>query len=238
MDYNNNQQIELKQTNSLAMILSVIIAILLAYISYLYYSKDMIKKGDLESKYTLKSNIDFNTLPSYIQEQYVSKYKYDTDMSNSKNIEPKIIEKIVEVPKEIIKIKEVIKNINTTTKLDKSKYKSFQCIDMDSSGTVPSKECKQNLHKFLDKNKDSKLFEVIAMVNSKDFYLLSKLKNKYNKTRVKKLDNYAKLGLAQTRVKEGIWSIQEYLGMDTNIQMVNYKIDTKDDIGFIVRAYK
>ena len=58
-------------------LLSITIAILLGYIGYIYYSKDVLKKGEIKRDYIKKDDVSFDMLPSYIQSDYISKLQYD-----------------------------------------------------------------------------------------------------------------------------------------------------------------
>ena len=156
---------------------------------------------------------------------------------------PKVIEKIIKVKedckeqieKKVGKLEQLfqmqqkeIKSVKVTSNnIDKTKYKTYTCKDMLKSDFYISKNCNKMIHKFLDKNKNSKMFEVIGVVGSDEF----KLSNK--------ISDFAKLGLAHKRVTEGKWAIKYHLGHNTNVQVVNYIITSKKKYkGFVVRAYK
>ena len=97
----------------------------------------------------------------------------------------------------------------------------------------------KELNKFLDKNKDARFFEVIGVINQTEFSVLDKLKNEANKKGIERISNLSQIGLSRKRVIEGTWSIKNHLGVDTNIQVVNYTITSKkNNKGFVVRAYK
>jgi len=48
------------QSNSALYVIIILLLISLGYIAYLYLSYEIIKKDQLEEKYVLKHNIDFN----------------------------------------------------------------------------------------------------------------------------------------------------------------------------------
>ncbi len=137
---------------------------------------------------------------------------------------------------------DMIKNVKERTKqIDKTKFNSYRCYEMDGRGVYPSANCISNLHKFLDNNKDSKLFEVIGISDKSEFVLLSKLKeyDYADESEIKRVAKFAQIGLLSSRVNEGIWSIKNYLGASTRVQTVNYSITSqKKNKGFVVRAYK
>lgn len=261
MNLYEQPEVKIVKNNTLGYIMSGLLIVSLGYTGYLYYSKDMVKKGDLKEKYIEKDNITFDTLPSYTKDRYVEKYKYESELSilNSKIkglqskttssiAKPQVVEKIIEVEKivevekiiEIEKIVEVEKSsANKLSKIDKKSFNVYSCYDMSAGGVEPSLQCKKTLKEFLEKNKNSKLFEIIGVNNKKEFELIKKLRKTENKTRVDNLSHYAKLGISRKRVLEGAWAIREILGDDTNIQLVNYTVTSKkEDKGFILRAYK
>jgi len=184
--------------------------------------------------------------------------------TNNKSVvknKPTTIEKIVEVEK-IIKVKEdckaqikqkvgkleqlvrlqqkaILSIRSGTSSIDKTKYKTYTCKDMLKGSFYIPKSCTKMLYKFLDKNKDAKMFEVIGVVDASEFKVLTKIKEPQNKSKVIKIANFAQLGLAYRRVKEGKWAIRYYLDKNVNIQVVNYIIKSKKKSkGFVVRAYK
>ncbi len=86
---------------------------------------------------------------------------------------------------------------------------------------------------------DAKIFEVIGMVDIKEFKILNKLRQNNDTPEVDRISNFAQLGLSRQRVIEATWGIKGYLGTQTNIKVVNYTIVSKKKYkGFIVRAYK
>jgi hypothetical protein len=262
MDYNNTEIETTPKNNTALYSVGVLLLISMIFTIYTYLSYDMVQKGDLKEKYVKKDNIEFDILPSYVQDEYIKKYIHTTqvdslnsqirDLKNNgnKNIpcEPKIIEKIVEVEK-VVEIEKIINQSSSISKdenenktyntINKSKYDSFKCYDMDSGGIYPSVNSVKKLNKFLDKNNDARLFEVIGVINKAEFLVLDKLKNEANKKSIERISNLSQIGLSRKRVIEGTWSIKNHLGVDTNIQVVNYTITSKkNNKGFVVRAYK
>ena len=264
---------ESKQNNTFTYILMVAVVILLGYIGYIYTSHDMVKKGTLKSNYVLKDAIEFDMLPPYIKDKYIEYYDYSEKinelnhklaiMKNKANdvSEPKIIEKIVEVPVEKIvevpvekivkvpveKIVEVAKIMtvpitvqpdNDNINLKETKYNTFTCKDLEEGSIVITKSCVKQLQNFLDENKDAKKFEVIGMVDNTEFKFINKLKDVYGAKKVKNLSKYSQIGLSRQRVIEASWVVREYIGDYKNIKTVNYTINTTNKKGFVVRAYK
>lgn len=237
MNLYEKDEIQVVQNNTMAYILGTLLVVMVGYVGYIYSTKDMVPKGDLKEKYVKKDDINFDMLPEYIKSRYIESYKYNSEINDlnlqieqlktAKNIvsgEPKIVEKIVEVEKvvEIEKIVEVpVEITKEATKeipaeISKANYKTYRCYDMADGGVYPSQNCIDALSVFLEQNKDAKMFEVIGVVNSKEFVLIDKLKKEEDNQRVENLSKYAQLGLSRKRVIEGTWAIKQYLGLDTN----------------------
>ncbi|MEA3352433.1 MAG: hypothetical protein U9Q33_01255 [Campylobacterota bacterium] len=257
MDYNNyntnNKTQVQKQDYTFVYILTFLVIGLSSYIGYIYYSHDMVNKGDLEKKYILKDEVSFDLLPSYEQDRYIEKRIYDnklyelnSKLANSlKSVEPKIIEKIVEVEKvvEVEKIVEIEKPTAAPqqfdTKKDPLKLKDiYQCYTMVGD-IYPSEECVDKLNLFLDKNKDAYKYEVIGVINKDSFPVLDKVTTKENKRMINRVSNLAQTGLSRKRVIEAMWNVKNKLGVSRDITTVNYTIISNEGLaGFIVRAYK
>jgi len=152
------------------------------------------------------------------------------------------VERIVKVPVEkIVEIEKYSdKNLlseNQKTINKSNNFNTYTCKSMASGSIQISQKCKNDLHRFLENNKNSKMFEVIGMIDSKDFKLLNKLKDVYGEKRIKHLSKYSQIGLSRQRVIEASWLLKKYLGDYRNIKTVNYTVNAKDKKGFIVRAY-
>jgi hypothetical protein len=248
------KRIEIKQNYTAAYISGFAAVLLAVFLAYTYYSNDMVKKGDLDKKYIKKDDVTFQDLPAYLQSDYISKSEHNQKLLESKQnyakleTEEKIsniktsdntdianvieVEKIVEVEKPVT----VIRNISD---IDKTKYKSFGCYEMVSGDYYASKNCINELHSFLDKNKDAKLFEVIGVYNNEEFDVAKKIGDEQEKKELRRVFELAQIGLVEKRVTEGIWQIKNYLGFSTNVQKVNYDIKSQYGIkGFVVRAYR
>jgi len=246
-------QREIKQDNTLVYILIVVIIILLGYIGYLYGFKDMVKKDDLKDKYILKSDVSFSMLPSYEKSRYINFYEHDTQinelqqqMRTLKNTQPrvveveKVIEKIVNVPVEkVIEVEKVVEIQNSfSNNNDKTIFNTFTCKNLEEGSISIPQVCQDKLHKFLDENKKSSSFEVIGMVDDKDFKFIKKLKDVYGEKKIKNLAKYSQIGLSRQRVIEASWLVKRYIGNYDQIRAVNYTLNSKSNRGFVVRAYK
>lgn len=226
-DFNNEKQIEYR-TNHMGMYIFLFISLILAgLLGYNYYAYEMTDKSEFKQDYIKKENITFDDLPSYIKSDYISNFQHNqklNELALKKEQKTKTIQKVVEVEK-IVKV-EVPKIVKVTQAVDKSKYNSYSCYEMINEYS-PSKNCIIKLQKFLDKNKDSKLFEVIGISTNE----------KIEKTLDEKTKMLIKKGLTQKRVEEAVWEVKKHLGIDTNVQSATY--DVKDSQkGFAIRAYK
>jgi len=117
-------------------------------------------------------------------------------------------------------------------------YDTFTCKDLLGGSVDISAACINQLHAFLDKNKNAKIFEVIGMVDNSEFKLIKKLKDVYGEKKLKSLSKYSQIGLSRQRVIEASWAIREYIGDYKNIKTVNYTVKSKNKKGFVVRAYQ
>jgi len=157
--------------------------------------------------------------------------------------EPKVVykDKIVEGEAKIIE-KTVFKDVI----IDKSKFNVFRCYGMSPSGYRLSPKCENGLKTFLDKNKDAKSFEVIGIMNPKDFRTIVILKQKLELLKeldlsgeqVDVLKHLVAVGLDKLRVNETIWEVKKILGRQANIAPVSYDVNSPHYRGTVVRAYK
>ncbi|MCK5111592.1 MAG: hypothetical protein KAQ94_08735 [Arcobacteraceae bacterium] len=246
-----------EQSNILLYSLAGLLVVITGLVVYVYIGFDMVKKGDLEDKYIKTEEVTFTSLPSYIQDEYIKKYTFTSkinilneeikqlkkknEVSTHTNENENEVESIVKIAKEVEPeveaIIEIAKEVDIV--VDKTKYKSYMCTDMANGTIYPSTNCVKLLNEFLDTNKDAKIFEVIGMVDTKEFKILNKLRQNNDTPEVDRISNFAQLGLSRQRVIEATWGIKGYLGTQTNIKVVNYTIVSKKKYkGFIVRAYK
>ena len=229
------------------------------------FQKNYVKKDDIVfNMLSAKEQNKYMYIDAHLRQIDTLNNKIKDLKTNNKSVvknKPTTIEKIVEVEK-IIKVKEdckaqikqkvgkleqlvrlqqkaILSIRSGTSSIDKTKYKTYTCKDMLKGSFYIPKSCTKMLYKFLDKNKDAKMFEVIGVVDASEFKVLTKIKEPQNKSKVIKIANFAQLGLAYRRVKEGKWAIRYYLDKNVNIQVVNYIIKSKKKSkGFVVRAYK
>lgn len=237
MDYNEEKKVEVKTSYTGVFILGAVAFALACLLGYNYFAYTMVPKDEFKEKYIKKDDIAFDDLPSYVKSDYISKYEHNTKLGSlndqvSKLRSAKPEEKIVQIEKVVEKVVKVPSNI------DRSKYDTYKCYEMIGGDHTPSDNCIKRLKDFLDKNKNSTLFEVIGVANKEKFNVFKQINDKKLKQKVVKLEELAQKGLTQKRVEEAVWEIKKYLGRDTNVHTATYHLDDQGKKGFILRAYK
>ena len=229
-----------------------------------FNSLSSVQKNKYVSKDKYLEDIDkLESMPPKTIEKVVEKIVYKDKIVKS---EPKeiIVEKIVEtkakeiiVEKIVYKDKIVVSNPRVIEKLiektvykdktiDRSKFDVFRCYGMSPSGYRLTSQCISGLKKFLKKNTDAKYFEVIAVMNPKDFRTIMILEQKtdlleqldLNKKQVSKLKDLSSVGLDKLRVVETIWEVKKILGKQTIVVPVSYNVNSNKYRGTVLRAYK
>lgn len=235
--------------NVVNIVLGAVVIGLLVFGGYIYQTKSIVPKGDKKT---------FDDLPLYIQEQYVPKsdmLSLQEQLQDSKEqikqlkgqldqkqdmrsplvpnnkldakqeVREKVIEKIVKVPDTI----------------DKTNYKTYTCKSFDPAGISIPDSCKKSLFTFLDTNKNAKLFEIIGLVDDREFRLIKNLEDVYGVKKIKDIKKYVQRGLSRQRVVEMTWLIKEHfhnLGDDDfKLNAVNYTLYSKNKRGFVIKAY-
>jgi len=127
--------------------------------------------------------------------------------------------------------KEVFPAVKSTSK----DYKILKCYDLNPGQFYLSSKCKKDISQFVKINKKALRFEVIGVVDQKDFSSLytqdTKSKNALE------LQKYNTMGLARYRVLETSWFLNEQL-KDVVLTPVNYTLTSKKtNRGSIIRAY-
>lgn len=245
MEDNNIEHV--KQNNFFVYILLFCLILFMAVVGVILAQYEVIPKDDFRQEYIKKSDVSFESLPTYVKENYIEKYKCNTSVKTKIIEVEKIVTEVktVEIEKEVEKIVEVEKLVEQNI-FAKSNYKVAKCYDMLKTQHYLSNNCEKNIATFLKKNKDAKYFEVIGIVAHDDFVLLNKLKKnkdvliKLNVTdkKLTYLQNQAHRGLSKKRVEEVSWFIKKTLGMNTKILPVNYFITSKKaNKGAVVRVY-
>lgn len=152
-----------------------------------------------------------------------------------------------EVKKEVI-IKEKI--VTKLLPLDKKSFKQYyytsnfntlKCYNFKEGSVLPDAQCKKDLKKFLEENKDAVRFQVIAVISEDDNIIYNKFKDNISgmeqsfQDRVKE---YMNRGLGRERVLETSWQIKHILGNDVILTPTNYYVESKkNNKGIIIKAY-
>lgn len=236
--------------NVINIVLGAVVIGLLVFGGYIYQTKNIVSKGE---------NKTFKDLPLYVQEEYVSKsdmLKLKEELQDSKEQIKQLKEKVDQkqdminsfVPtdkkvdtKQEIKERVIEKIVKVPDSIDKTNYKTYTCKTFDPAGIVIPDSCKKTLFNFLDENKNAKLFEIIGLVDDKEFRLIKNLEDVYGKEKIKNIKKYVQRGLSRQRVVEMTWLIKEHfhnLGDDSfKLNAVNYTLYSKNKRGFVIKAY-
>ncbi len=244
--------------NIVSIVLGVAVVGLLAIGGYISQTNDIVPKGKENS---------FQDLPKNVQEQYILKNEIldlEKELQDTKakaerlqlqRTEPKVDQEnqenqniaistvtSEELNKKLeIREKVIEKIIEIKTEIDKDKYKTYTCKSFEAGGIVIPQSCKKELFQFLDSHQDSKLFEIIGLVDNTEFRLIKNLEEVYGKEKIKDIKKYVQRGLSRQRVVEMTWLIKEHfrkLGNDEfKLNAVNYSLYSKDKRGFVIKAY-
>jgi hypothetical protein len=193
--------------NFISSIFVIISLVLASFVGYMYLNYEFIKSQDLKNNYIAYDKVQFYNLPLEVQDQYILKDS---------------------CPKPHVQIKEVVqeKIVEKQGKdaLYTQNYKVFKCYDFPNQRSWLDKQCISKLQSFLDKEKQSKFFEVIAVVSENEFKTLKSTELKLQ-------------GLAKKRAEDAMWEMKSYLPNHKNIFSANYHVKSYENKGFVVRAY-
>ncbi|WP_321314352.1 hypothetical protein [Halarcobacter sp.] len=146
--------------------------------------------------------------------------------------------------KDLVKPNKTDEEKSYFNKLYNSKnYDTFKCYSFKNGKiSLPIKECKENLDKFLDKNKTANRFEVVPLISENDSIIYNDIeKNLSDKTKEEKekIKEYLNIGLSTERILESVWYIKKTLGESTIVTSSQYyvKSDNEKEKGVIIRAY-
>ena len=205
------------------------------------YSNKMVSYKIASKKDTKKINTllsekkKLNTEISTLQQLYAKEKAKANEIKQTQAKTTQITKTKISSPEEIysnIVRREVFPAIKSTSK----DYKLVKCYDLKAGDFYLSQTCKKNITNFLKNNADAKRFEVIGVVDQKDFSTFT-TQDPTSKSG-QELQKYSNMGLARYRVLETSWLITEVLGEDAVLTPVNYTITSKkNNRGSIIRAY-
>jgi hypothetical protein len=236
--------------NVVNIVLGAVIIGLFVFGGYIYRTKNIVPKGDKKT---------FDELPVNIQEKYIPKSdmlslqeqlqdakeqikqlkkKLDQKQDMTSSLTP--TDKKMDT-KQAIKERVIEKIVKVSDSIDKTNYKTYTCKTFDPAGISIPKACKKSLFTFLDTNKNAKLFEIIGLVDDKEFRLIKNLEDVYGVKKIKNIKKYVQRGLSRQRVIEMTWLIKEHfhnLGDEYfKLNAVNYTLYSKNKRGFVIKAY-
>lgn len=154
-----------------------------------------------------------------------------------KEVEPKVIIKEKTIEKNILLDKKNFKKYYNSLK-----YNTLKCYDFKAASIYIDNNCKRNLIKFLDDNKNAIRFEVIPVLAKDDNVIFEKMKKTLDtkdKEFVERVKEYMFRGLSRERVLETSSKIKEILGQNVILTPTNYYVKSKkNNKGVIIRAYQ
>lgn len=238
--------------------LGVTLLLALGFMGYTYQTKEIVPKNSVAK---MNKGNSFEDLPPSVQDKYISKSTYLTELSQIESEKEQLARELQEIvddtkqqallkktavmQKDLDKqiIDETNQNINqntmTNTPLtDRTKFKTYTCKSFEKGSIVTPSSCKKGLYQFLDKHKEkAKEFEVIGMVDKTEFKLIQNLEDVYGTSEVKEVKKYVQIGLSRQRVIEVTWLAKQHLPKYTPIGAVNYTVYSNNKRGFVIRAY-
>jgi len=158
--------------------------------------------------------------------------------------EPTVKKEIIVEEKEIIKEIKVIDEKLTKETFQEfynsRKFEKFTCYDYNAGAIQPSKKCLDNLHNFLEKNKNAIRLEIIPVVSNEDKKLFDGIEEieLENYSTPQRLTKYALRGLSRDRVLELTWNIKQISGINLVLTPTNYYVESsKNNKGVLIKAY-
>jgi hypothetical protein len=201
--------------------------------------KKLIKKLEKEKLIELKKQREIIIKQERDRFQNQQSNKVLEVKSISKKVVPKLTNLLEAKDKEKEKTNIKIVSKIDNSKIDKKRFNYIGCYTMKNNSYNTPKECFENIPKFLDENKDSKLFEIIGVVNKNELNKIKQLQKDNSKHNINRLNKLIEVGLSKKRAIEGVWLIKAHLGTSRNTQITNYIVKSnRNQKGFIIRAYK
>jgi 5-bromo-4-chloroindolyl phosphate hydrolysis protein len=239
--------------NIVSTILGVVVIGLVGFGGYIYQTKDIVPKGELnkliETSKTIQeqdtSNNELRELRQQLQEAKVQISKLnqvlEEDQGSNQNVNissvtPNELDQGTQTREKVIK-----KIVQIGEMIDKTNSNTYTCKSFESGGIVIPGRCEKELFDFLQTNQDAKLFEIIGLVDDTEFRLIKNLEEVYGTQKIKDIKKYVQRGLSRQRVIEMTWLIKEYFHQkgdhDFKLNAVNYTLYSKHKRGFVLKAY-
>jgi len=242
----NNEQTNKNDMSWIIYSLLIVVIVTMGILSYIYGNFDGVSKKTLRNNYIKKDEVSFSDLPYTVQYEYVKKSLHEKDIENIKQkYEDKLKSKAMTNKENIVK--EAPKKSSVTLKPASSNYNVVKCYDMKPGSYYLTQKCEDDIIAFLKANKEASKFEVIGVVDDKDFMLLNKLKNNKSITKdlgisqksIDRLERFSNIGLSRFRVIEASWLITQITKEEARFSPVNYTIHSKkNNRGVVIRVFK
>jgi len=114
---------------------------------------------------------------------------------------------------------------------------SIECDDMDSKDKV-SIMCKNRVSEFLQRFNSNYMYEIIPIVDKKNFVIPSNVAQNIKKDDLGKLNNYVNYGVGKERAKAAAELIKEEFGDFARISFSSEVIVKDVTRGFIIKVYR
>ena len=114
---------------------------------------------------------------------------------------------------------------------------SIECDDMDAKDKV-SIMCKNRVSEFLQRFNSNYMYEIIPIVDKKNFVIPSNVAQNIKKDDLGKLNNYVNYGVGKERAKAAAELIKEEFGDFARISFSSEVIVKDVTRGFIIKVYR
>ena len=217
-------------TITIIILVTIIAGMIIAFVSqYVKYSSTYVEKKNIDRFYIKKDILAFSDLPKHTRLLYISKVE-------ATKTKQRLNENIAMIEKSTI----TDRYLNNITFVDQIECGNFK----PTSHTTP-RSCKTKITKALLQMNNNMIYEIIPMVNNKDFDFIARMVNdtvnendkiEY-KERMQDFMEYANRGLSHYRANEAIWILKQNMGKEVKIRNSSFHMFTKDKAGFIIKVF-
>ena len=194
----------------------------------------------LEEK--LKKTNDENNSLKLSQNEQLAKLKDEfLTLSNSYKEQERDYEDKISKLNELLLIEQDEKEKLSQNSFENELLGSVTCDDMKSGVNSPTNECKEEVLKFLNTHKNSKIFEIVAIIDGGGFAALKKASTSnigIEDSEIKRLTRLSNIGLSKDRVNSAKELLDEVIDKKQIVSFPSEIIETKNKRGFVIRAYK